>query len=527
MVKKPTSYLRSLGSDLPSSVVVFLVALPLCLGIAIGSGAPPFSGLIAGIVGGIVVGALSGSQLSVSGPAAGLTTIVLAAIGKLQVYEAFLLAVVLAGIFQIILGFLRAGILGDYIPGAAIKGMLAAIGLILILKQIPHLVGDEADFEGNEAFQQPSGGNTFTQLVHAFKNMLPVALVIGLLSLGIIIIWEKISKKSKVLQLIPSAMIVVLVSVLINEWLRTNRPDLALGAAHLVNIPQANTAGEFLSFFTHPDFSHLSNVNVWVSAGTIAIIASLETLLNIEASDELDPYKRVTPTNRELKAQGVGNLISGLIGGLPITSVVVRTSANINSGAKTKTSAISHGVLLLLCVALIPGLLSLIPFSALAAILIYTGYKLTKPSLYTKFYKKGFDQFLPFVITVVAILFTDLLTGILIGSCVGLFFVLRSNFKSAVFVVNDNNKYLFRLRKDVSFLNKPIIKRKLEEVPDNSYVLIDAARADFIDKDVIEVIEDFQKHAPLKNISVELRKSVYKEQGFASADPKELVLSKN
>jgi MFS superfamily sulfate permease-like transporter len=527
MVQKPKSYLRSLGADLPASIVVFLVALPLCLGIAIGSGAPPFAGLIGGIVGGIVIGSLSGSQLSVSGPAAGLTTIVLAAITKLQVYEAFLAAVVLAGVIQVVLGYLKAGVLGDYIPAAAIKGMLAAIGLILILKQIPHLLGDEADFEGDESFKQPGGNNTFTQVFYAFKNILPVALGIGLLSLAIIIIWEKISKKSKVLKLIPSAMIVVIVSVVINEWLRANRPDLALGTSHLVSIPMASTPKEFLSFFTHPDFSHLGNITVWTTALTIAIIASLETLLNIEASDELDPYKRVTPTNRELKAQGVGSIVSGLIGGLPLTSVVVRTSANINAGAQTKISAISHGVLLLLCVALIPGLLSLIPFSALAAVLIYTGYKLTKPSLYKAFYKKGLDQFLPFVITVVAILLTDLLVGILIGCCIGLIFVLRSNFKSAVFVVNDDNKYLFRLRKDVSFLNKPIIKRKLEQVPENSYVLIDAARADFIDKDVIEVIEDFQKHAPLKNITVELKKSVYKEQGFHSPAPKELVLSKN
>lgn len=527
MVQKPKSYLRSLGSDLPSSIVVFLVALPLCLGIAIGSGAPPFSGLIAGIVGGIVIGALSGSQLSVSGPAAGLTTIVLAAITKLQVYEAFLLAVVLAGLIQIALGFLKAGVLGDYIPGAAIKGMLAAIGLILILKQIPHLLGDEGDFEGDEGFKQPDGKNTFTAVFYAFKNIMPIAMGIGLLSLALIIIWEKISKRSRVLALIPSAMIVVVVSVLINEWLKANKPELALGTAHLVSIPMAKTPGEFLSFFTHPDFSHLGNIAVWTSAFTIAIVASLETLLNIEASDELDPYKRVTPTNRELKAQGMGNLVSGLIGGLPLTSVVVRTSANVNAGARTKVSAISHGVLLLLCVALIPGLLNLIPFASLAAVLIFTGYKLTKPSLYMKYYKKGMDQFLPFVITVVAILMTDLLVGILIGCCVGLIFVLRSNFKSAVFIVNDDNKYLFRLRKDVSFLNKPIIKRKLEEVPENSYVLIDAARADFIDKDVIEVIEDFQKHAPLKNINVELKKSVYKEQGFHDYQPQELVLSKN
>jgi MFS superfamily sulfate permease-like transporter len=527
MVQKPKSYLRSLGADLPASVVVFLVALPLCLGIAIGSGAPPFAGLIGGIVGGIVIGSLSGSQLSVSGPAAGLTTIVLAAITKLQVYEAFLVAVVLAGVFQVILGYLKAGVLGDYIPAAAIKGMLAAIGVILILKQIPHLLGDEADFQGDENFAQPDGKNTFTQVFYAFKNIMPVALAIGALSLLIIIVWEKIATKSKALRLIPSAMIVVVVSVLINEWLKANRPDLALGASHLVSIPMASTPKEFLSFFTHPDFSFLSNITVWTSAFTIAIVASLETLLNIEASDELDPYKRVTPTNRELKAQGVGNIVSGLIGGLPLTSVVVRTSANVNAGARTKISAIIHGTLLLACVALIPGVLNLIPFSSLAAVLIYTGYKLTKPALYFKYYKKGMDQFLPFVITVVAILFTDLLVGILIGCCVGLIFVLRSNFKSAVFVVNDENKYLFRLRKDVSFLNKPIIKRKLEEVPENSYVLIDAARADFIDKDVIEVIEDFQKHAPLKNITVELKKSVYKEQGFHDLTPKELVLSKN
>ncbi|MEP7257843.1 MAG: SulP family inorganic anion transporter, partial [Flavitalea sp.] len=289
-----------------------------------------------------------------------------------------------------------------------------------------------------------------------------------------------------------------------------------LGADHLVNIPIAGSFTEFTSFFTFPDFSKLGSFTVWTTGITIALVASLETLLNIQAADDLDPYQRVTPTNRELKAQGAGNLISGLIGGLPLTSVIVRTSANVNGGAKSKQSTIMHGILLLLSVAFIPSILNIIPLSCLAGILIYTGFKLAKPSIFLQFYKKGMDQFLPFVITILAILFSDLLIGILIGCVVGLFFVMRSNFKSAVFVVNDQNNYLFRLRKDVSFLNKPIIKNKLELVPEDSYVLIDAARADFIDKDVVEVIEDFMKHAHLKNIRVELKRSLYKEQGFSN-----------
>jgi MFS superfamily sulfate permease-like transporter len=517
MSNQPKSYLRSLGSDFPASVVVFLVALPLCLGIALGSGAPLFSGLIAGIVGGIVVGALSGSQLSVSGPAAGLTAIVAVAITKLQVYEVFLLAVVIGGIFQLILGFLKAGILGDYIPSNVIKGMLAAIGLILILKQIPHFFGYESDFQGDESFAQKDGKNTFSEIYFSIKNLLPMALIIGVICLGFQILWDKVLvKKFKFLRQVPSPLIVVVAGTLINEYLKVSKPELALTTAHLVNIPMAKSPGEFFSFFTSPDFSQLGNFTIWTTALTLAIVASLETLLNVEASDELDPLQRVTPTNRELKAQGVGNIVSGLIGGLPITSVIVRTSANVNAGAKTKSSTIMHGLLLLLCVALIPAILNRIPYSSLAAILIYTGYKLTKVTLYSEYFRKGWDQFVPFVVTVLAILFTDLLIGILIGCCVGLFFVMRSNFKSAVFVVNDNKNYLFRLRKDVSFLNKPIIKNKLEQVPEQSFVLIDAARADFIDKDVIEVIEDFIKRAHLKNIKVELKKSAHKEQGFGN-----------
>jgi MFS superfamily sulfate permease-like transporter len=513
-VDKKQKYLQSLSSDLPASIVVFLVALPLCLGIALGSGAPLFSGLIAGIVGGIVIGALSGSQLSVSGPAAGLTTIVAAAILKLPAFEAFLLAVVLCGAFQIALGFLKAGVIGDYIPGAVIKGMLAAIGLILILKQFPHLVGYDADFEGDESFSQPNNENTFSAITNSFKYITPVAVIIGVICLVFQFSWEKfVSNKTGFLKLLPAPLVVVLIGVGINEYLKSTGGS-ALGADYMVNIPIANNAGEFLSFFSFPDWSNLSNADVWITAITLALVASLETLLSLEAIDDLDPYQRVSPTNRELKAQGVGNMISGLIGGLPITSVIVRSSANVNAGAKTKMSAIFHGLLLLLSVALIPGILNLIPKSALAAILIFTGYKLAKPTLFKMYYKKGMDQFFPFVITIVAILFTDLLKGVLIGIVVGLFFIIRSNFRSAVFVVNDKNRYLFRLRKDVSFLNKPIIKRKLEEVPDNSIVLIDASRADFIDKDVVEVIEDFMISAPLKNITVELKKSVTREQGF-------------
>lgn len=500
-------YLNSAGADLSASVVVFLVALPLCLGIALGSGAPLFSGLIAGIVGGIVIGSLSGSQLSVSGPAAGLTAIVVTAIGKMPSFEAFLLAVVVAGVIQLIFGFIRAGVFGDYVPSSVIKGMLTAIGIILILKQIPHLVGYDKDFEGDYTFAQGDQNNTFSGLFNALNRITPMAALIGVVCLGVQIMWDKVLfSKGRFFQLVPAPLIVVVVGVLMSQFLQ-NGSSLVLKGEHLVSIPQATTAGEFISFFTMPDFSYINLPVVWTTGLTIAIVASLETLLNIEAADNLDPYNRVTPTNRELKAQGVGNLVSGLIGGLPITSVVVRTSANINSGAKTKMSTIFHGMLLLLCVALIPGVLNLIPLSALAAILIYTGYKLAKPSIFVQLYKKGFDQFIPFVATVVVIIFTDLLTGIIIGIGIGLFFVIRSNFKSSLMVVHDSNRYLFRFRKDISFLNKPLLKSKLEKVPANSYVLIDIMRADFIDKDVVEVINDFNKHAHLKNIIVEVKRS--------------------
>ncbi|MBS1567565.1 MAG: SulP family inorganic anion transporter [Bacteroidetes bacterium] len=518
MIKRTKDYFSALPSDFPSSVVVFLVALPLCLGIALGSNAPLISGIIAGVVGGIVVGIASGSHLSVSGPAAGLTAVVVAALGKMPSFDAFLVSVVLAGVLQIIFGYIKAGIIGDYVPSAVIKGMLAAIGVILILKQLPHLIGYNADYEGDETFLQGDSKNTFSGITWALKYVLPLSLIIGVLGLLLQIFWDKVLvKKGKIFQLIPAPLVVVLMGVLVNQWATSAFPTLAISKTHLVNIPVVQSVQEFTSFFTFPAFQYLTNANVWIAAFTIAIIASLETLLNIEAADDLDPYQRVTPTNRELKAQGLGNIVSGMLGGLPVTSVVVRTSVNVNGGAKSKLSTIMHGILLLLCVAFIPRLLNMIPLSALAAVLIYTGYKLAKPTLFKAFYRKGWDQFMPFVITIVAILLTDLLKGILVGCGVGLFFVLRSNFRSAIMVVHDETHYLFRLRKDVSFLNKPIIKNKLEQVPENSAVLIDATRADFIDKDIIEVIEDFMKHAPLKNIRVELKRSSHREQGFSLA----------
>jgi MFS superfamily sulfate permease-like transporter len=388
--------------------------------------------------------------------------------------------------------------------------MLAAIGIILILKQFPHLVGyDSASFEGDESFST-GGENTFSAVFHSLQFFSPAAILIGSVSLLILITWEtKKFKKITWLRSVPGPLVVVIAAIAINELLKSNNPGLSLQQEHLVQLPIAEDFGNFLGFFTSPDLGMLNNIMVWKTAVTLAIVASLETLLGIEAIDKLDPYKRVTPTNRELKAQGIGNMVSGLLGGLPLTSVIVRSSANVNSGAKTKLSTILHGVLMLVCVVFIPGLLNMIPLSALAAILIFTGYKLAKIPLIREFYHKGWDQFVPFSVTIIAILLSDLLVGIIIGLIVGLFFMVRSNFRSSVLVVSDDDRYLVRLRKDVSFLNKPIVKRKLEEVPENSSVLIDATRADFIDKDVIDTINEFLDHAYLKKIKVDVKKSAH------------------
>ncbi len=504
-------YFSNITADVSASIVVLLVALPLCLGIALGSGAPLFAGIIAGIVGGVVVGILSGSQLSVSGPAAGLTVIVAAAITKLQVYEAFLLAVVIAGIIQLVFGYLKAGIIGHYVPNSVIKGMLAAIGLILILKQLPHLVGYDTDFEGDESFSQSDDENTFTEILKALRFITPAAAIIGIFSLLILVIWQtKIVQSQKTLSAIPGPLVVVLVAVMINYCFMNSLTNFSLEAKHLVSLPISDRLIDFFSFFTFPNFKFITNPIVWTSAFTLAIVASLETLLGIEAVDKIDPLKRITPTNQELKAQGIGNIVSGLLGGIPVTSVVVRSSANVNAGGKTKLSAILHGVFLLLSVMFIPFLINKIPLSALAAVLIFTGYKLAKFSLFKEFYQKGWDQFIPFSATIIAILLTDLLIGILIGIVVSLFYLVRSNFRSAILVAHDQNNYLIRLRKDVSFLNKPIIKKHLEALPSNCFVLIDATRADFIDKDIIEEVNNFMLSAHARNIRVEVKKSIHK-----------------
>lgn len=511
MSHRPSSrdYFSQLPYDSASAVVVFLVALPLCLGVALASNAPLFSGLIAGVVGGIIVGLASRSHLSVSGPAAGLTAIVAASLGQLPSFEAFLLAVMMAGVLQILFGVARAGVVGDYIPGSVIKGMLAAIGLILILNQIPHLVGDDSLFEIDE--DTPRKGNLLINAIKALGNPDPAALFIGCIGILILVGWERIQKgRSNWISFLPGALLAVLGGVLLNALFHQTAWLPALQGEHLVILPEANSSKEFFSFFSVPDWSQWQNKQVWITAITIALVASLESLLSIEAVDDLDPYQRVTPTNRELKAQGLGNLVSGLLGGLPVTSVIVRSSANVNSGARTKMSTILHGVFLLLSVALIPQLLNLIPKSSLAAILLFTGYKLTKPSLYKAYYKKGWNQFLPLVITVCAIVSTDLLKGVMIGIGVGLLFILRSNFRPTSAVTVSGTNYLVRFRRDASFLNKPIIKRQLEEIPPDSSVIIDLRRADFIDADVLEVIEDFCKAAPLKQIKIEIKQSIYK-----------------
>lgn len=512
--------LQHTASDLSASIVVLLIGLPLCLGIALGSGAPLFSGIIAGIVGGIIVGFFSKSQLSVTGPAAALTAIVVMGISQLGSYEAFLVAVVLAGIFQIILGFIKAGVIAHYVPNSVIKGMLTAIGLILMLKQIPHIVGYDVDFEGDERFFQNDQQNTFTEIPQAFNAFNTTALFIGLISLAILLIWQTTSiKKTKWLNYIPAPLLVVLLATVANYFFEYTNSSAKLEASHLVSLPIPKDLTDFISFFTLPNFSLILNPTIWVVAFSLAIISSLETLLAVEAIDKLDPLKRITPTNRELKAQGIGNIFSGLIGGLPVASVIVRSSINVNAGAQTKKSTIINGILLLLCVVFIPGLLSKIPLSALAAVLIYTGFKLVSFKEIKLFYAKGWDQFMPYIATTIAIFLTDMLTGIIVGMLVSLFYLVRSNFRSAILVVNDNNNYLIRLRKDVSFLNKPIIKKHLQSFPDHSFVMVDATRADFIDKDIIEEINDFIETAPSRGIKVHIKKGNYQPMHLLFKQP--------
>lgn len=499
---------QNLKYDVPAGLVVFLVALPLCLGIALASGAPLFSGVIAGIVGGIVIGMASGSQLAVSGPAAGLTIIVLNAIDDLGSFNAFLLAVFIAGLIQVVLGFLKAGVIGNFFPSSVIRGMLAAIGLILILKQIPHAFGYDADPEGDTEFFQADGENTFSEILVAFNNLSVGAIIISLAAIALLILWDRPGiRKHSILGVIPAPLLAVILGVVANQIFFVVAPSLALSSDHMVALPALENLGQALDELAFPDFSQITNPEIYLVAVTLAIIASLETLLSLDATDKLDPFKRTSSQNRELKAQGLGNMISGLIGGLPITAVIVRSTANIASGGRTKMSAIVHGIFLLLSVLFIPRLLNLIPLSALAAILIMVGYKLAKPALFTEMFRKGMNQFFPFVITIVAILLTDLLIGITIGMAAGLFFIIKSNFHEAIHVVNDKSNYLIKFNKDVTFLNKSALKNSLDKIPAGSYVLIDGTKSNFIDQDIAEVIDDFASSAPHKGITLELKKT--------------------
>lgn len=504
-------YISNFKSDLPAGLVVFLVALPLCLGIALASGAPLFSGVITGIVGGIAVGMISGSPLGVSGPAAGLTVIVLSAISSLGSFETFLLSVVLAGVFQILLGIIRAGIIGYYFPSSVIKGMLAAIGLILILKQIPHALGFDKDLVGDEDFLQKDNRNTFSEIFYALKYHSVGAIIISTISIAILWLFDRaFMKKIALFKFIPGALVVVVLGIVLNSLFSVINPQWVLTDEHLVVLPIASSLTEFGGFFTFPNFSALSNINVYITALTIAIVASLETLLCVEATDKLDPQKRNTPTNRELIAQGTGNIFAGLIGGLPLTQVIVRSSANINSGGKTKISAIFHGLLMLVCAITIPNLLNKIPLASLAAVLLLVGYKLAKVSLFKEMYKLGWEQFMPFAVTVIAILFTDLLKGIGIGMALAIFYILRKNYRTSYFFhkedVKEGEQIRIQLSEEVTFLNKASIQLMLEELPEKSNVIIDGSRSVSIDFDVIEIIQNFKKHgAKEKNITIELK----------------------
>jgi MFS superfamily sulfate permease-like transporter len=503
---------KNITDDLSASVVVFLVALPLCLGLGLASTGRPdlvFSGIIAGIIGGIVVGFFSGSPLGVSGPAAGLVVIVLTALETLGSFEVFLVAVFIAGIIQLIAGFLKAGIIGYYFPSSVIKGMLAAIGLTLILKEIPHALGYDKDFIGDFALAQADGHNTFSEIYYAFKYSSPGAIIISLISIGLIFLFDHPSlKRFKLFKFLPGALFVVIAGILLNLAYTLIKPEWVLSGEHLVQLPIASSAQEFISFFRLPDFNALNNPQVYVVAITLALVASIETLLCVEATDKLDPHKRNTPTNRELKAQGIGNIVSGLIGGLPITQVIVRSSANINAGGKSKLSAISHGTILLLSAIFIPTILNLIPLASLGAILLMVGYKLSRLSLYKTMYKLGWDQFIPFIITVIAIMGTDLLKGIGIGMVFAIFFILRKNYKHSYHYKKENNHkgevITIRLSEEVTFLNKASIQLSLDELPENSTVIIDGSHSVHIDHDVLEIIHDFKSYAaPLKNVTVE------------------------
>ena len=501
---------KEIKSDLPASIVVFFVAVPLCLGIALASGAPLFAGIIAGIVGGIVVGIASGSPLGVSGPAAGLAVIVLTSIAAIGSWPAFLLAVVLAGFLQLIMGFAKAGFIAYFFPSSVIKGMLTGIGLLIILKQIPHALGWDKDAEGDDAFLQADGQNTFSEITKAFDFVTPGAVLIAAISLAILILWDKVLiKKHKIFQLIQGPIVVVILGIVMNYLFKAGTLNFSLAEDQVVRLPVAHNLSEFFSQFTFPDFTAITNFEVWKVAIVLAIVASLETLLCVEATDKMDPDKRVTPTNRELKAQGLGNIVSGMIGGLPVTQVIVRSTANISFGGKTKLSAILHGVFLLISAITIASLMNMIPLASLAAILLMVGYKLAKPMLFKQMYKLGWEQFIPFMATVVGIIATDLLKGITIGILFGIFYTLRHSYRNSHYmketITTEDGQEVHHLvlAEEVSFFNKASVIKELEEIPPNSRVIIDCTKSKSIAHDVLEIITNYRSNAKRKNITVE------------------------
>ena len=498
------SIFKNLRDDLPASAVVFFIAVPLCLGISLASGAPLFAGLLSGILGGIVAGSLSRSPIAVSGPAAGMAGVVLLSIQDIGSYEGFLVAVVLVGIFQILLGYLHVGVVGHYIPSAVIKGMLSGIGIMFVLKQIPHAFGDDADFVGDENFFQDDKHNTITEIFVAVTNFLPAAVLVSLAGILLMMVWrnEKI-QRHKILSIIPSPLLVVCLGMLINYIIARVWPMQALANDHLVNLP----AISWNSAFVFPDWSVLTNRAVYISAITLTLVASIETLLSIEAADKLDPYKRITPVNRELKTQGLTNMLCGFLGALPITTVVVQTSANMDAGAKSKASTITHGTILALSILIFPFALNKIPLASLAAILIVYGYRLTSPKVWLDIREQGITQFLPFAATALAIVFTNLIVGVFIGMLVAVFFVLKSNFQSAMLRVNNGNSYLIKFTKDVSFFNRSTLVKNLETIPENSTLLFEGSQVRFLDHDIIELIEDYKKNGLIRNITVEIKKT--------------------
>ena len=499
---------KSIKDDLPASLVVFFVALPLCLGIALASGAPLFSGIIAGIIGGIVVGIASGSHLGVSGPAAGLAVIVLTAIQTLGDYQLFLTAVVIAGLIQLAMGFFKAGFIAYFFPSSVIKGMLSGIGLLIIIKQIPHALGYDRDSEGDFSFTQLTGENSFEAILSAFNYLSNAAIIISITSIIMLVLWETyLSKKFKIFQLIQGPIAVIIFGICMSYLYINGFLGFKLSPEQMVNIPVPTDFSSFISQFTTPNFAGFTLLSVWKIGIVMAIVASLETLLCVEATDKLDPEKRITPTNRELKAQGIGNIISGLIGGLPLTQVIVRSSANIAFGGKTKISGILHGFWLLVSAFTIAGLLNMIPLASLAAILLLVGYKLAKPSLFKEIYRQGSEQFIPFISTIIGIILTDLLTGISIGMAVGIFYTLKNSYENSHSFESSSDKtgeftHRLSLAEEVTFFNKASIISTLNKIPEGSKVFIDCSRTKFIALDIIEIIDNFETSGKSKNITI-------------------------